>query len=154
MTLSMLRTIEPSSISETDKHAAHEASRALAQLSGRGSVHVEAEAANGSRQTFVLPAAAVRLLTDMLVHLADGRAVSVMPEDAELTTRQAADMLNVSRPHVVKLIGKGALPHRMVGTHRRLLLQDVIAYKARRYRETGEAMDELAAEAQELEMGY
>lgn len=154
MTLSMLQTVEPSSISDSDKRAAQDASRALAQLSGRGSVHVEAEAANGSHQTFVLPATAVRLLTDMLVHLADGRAVSVMPENAELSTRQAADMLNVSRPHLVKLIGEGTLPCHMVGSHRRVLLQDVIAYKAKRYREAGKAMDELAAEAQELGMGY
>lgn len=154
MTLSMLQTVEPSSISDSDKRAAQDASRALAQLSGRGSVHVEAEAANGSHQTFVLPAAAVRLLTDMLVHLADGRAVSVMPENAELSTRQAADMLNVSRPHLVKLIGEGALPCHMVGSHRRVMLQDVIAYKAKRHREAGEAMDALAAEAQELGMGY
>ncbi|WP_227323937.1 excisionase family DNA-binding protein [Acidisoma silvae] len=154
MTLSMLQTVEPSSISDSDKRAAQDASRALAQLSGRGSVHVEAEAANGSHQTFVLPAAAVRLLTDMLVHLADGRAVSVMPENAELTTRQAADMLNVSRPHLVKLMGEGAIDFHMVGTHRRLLLEDVISFKARRHQETGRAMDELAAEAQELGMGY
>jgi excisionase family DNA binding protein len=154
MALATLQTVEPGSISETDRRAAQEASQALAQLSGRGSVHVEAEAANGSHQTFVLPAAAVRLLTDMLGHLANGRTVSVTPDNAELTTRQAADLLNVSRPHLVKLIGEGALPHHMVGTHHRLLLQDVLAYKAKRHRETGKAMDELAADAQEMGMGY
>lgn len=154
MNLSMLQAVEPSSISDGDKRAAQEASRALAQLGGRGSVHVEAEAANGSHQTFVLPAAAVRLMTDMLVHLAAGRVVSVLPENAELTTRQAADMLNVSRPHLVKLMGQGAIDFHMVGAHRRLRLEDVIAFKARRHQDAGKAMGELASEAQELGMGY
>lgn len=154
MTLSMLQTVEPGSISETDKQVAQEASRALSRLSGLGRVHVEAEAANKVRQTFVLPATAVRLLTDMLTHLAEGRSVFVMPENAELTTQQAADLLNVSRPHLVKLVETGTLPHHKVGTHRRVLLRDVLSYRATRTGEARAAMDELAAQAQELEMGY
>ena len=154
MTLSMLQKVDYSRISDSDKRAALDASRALAQLSGRGSVHIEAEATNGSHQTFVLPAAAVKLLTNMLVHLANGRAVSVMPGNAELTTRQAADMLNVSRPHFVQLMGKGAINFHMVGTHRRLLLEDVIAFKACRHQEMDRAIEELTAEVQELGMGY
>jgi excisionase family DNA binding protein len=150
----MLRTVKPSSLSDADKRAALAARRALAELSDHGSLHIEAEASNGSHTSFNLPAAAVRLLTDLLGHLGDGRTVSVTPDNAELTTRQAADLLNVSRPHLVKLIGEGALPHHMVGTHHRLLLQDVMAYKAKRHQETGKAMDELAAEAQELGMDY
>jgi len=101
-----------------------------------------------------LPAAAVRLLTDMLTHLADGRAVTVIPEEADLTTQQAADMLNVSRPYFVQLLGRQEIPFRMVGTHRRVKFRDVLAYQQAKAIEQRKALDDLAAEAQELGLGY
>lgn len=98
MSSAMLKTVKSGLLPEADIEAARDASRALARLGSRGGVHVQAEE-GGERQDFVLPATAVRLLTDMLALLAQGRSVVVMPEDAELTTQQAADMLNVSRPY-------------------------------------------------------
>lgn len=154
MTLPMLKAVEPGSPSETDQAEAVTASRALALLNGRGGVRVEAVAGEGQPQTFILPAPAVRLLTEMMAYLAAGRMVQVMPEDAELTTQEAADMLNVSRPHLVKLIQEGRLRHHKAGTHRRVLLRDLLEYRRKRQDEANAAMDELAVQAQELGMGY
>ena len=101
-----------------------------------------------------LPTSALRLLADILGQLADGHAVKVVPLHAELTTQEAADLINVSRPHLVKLLEDGALPFHKTGKHRRVRLVDLMQFKARRDQDSERAMDELAAQAQELAMGY
>ena len=154
MTMALLRTLEPGSPSEEDMAAARTASRSLAKLTGHGCVRVEARGDQEESQSFILPVTAVRLLTEMMTHLAEGRRVSVMPEGAELTTKQAADMLNVSRPYLVGLLQAGKLAHHMVGTHRRVFVRDLLDYRRRQTQASGAAMDELAAQAQELDMGY
>ena len=153
MSSAMLKTVESGLLPEADIEAARDASRALARLGSRGGVHVQAEE-GGERQDFVLPATAVRLLTDMLSLLAQGRSVVVMPEDAELTTQQAADMLNVSRPYLVRLLEDGTLAHHKTGTHRRVRLHDLMAYRTQRAAESQAALEELTRQAQELKMGY
>ena len=72
----------------------------------------------------------------------------------ELTLREAAELLNVSRPHLVKLLEEGEIPFRNVGTHRRLYRDDVLDYKAHRRKESEEAMQNLTDQAQELDLGY
>jgi excisionase family DNA binding protein len=139
---------------EAERQEAEQASRALAALAGRDRVHVEAEAEGMPRQSFILPAAAVRLLTDVLVHLSQGQGVAVLPENAELTTQQAADMLNVSRPYFVGLLEAGVVPFHKAGTHRRVRLRDLVSYKEKRQAASRAAMDELTAQAQELGLGY
>lgn len=101
-----------------------------------------------------IPDAALRALIEVLQQIADGNDVAVLPVHSELTTQQAADLLNVSRPHVIKLIESGKLPHRRVGTHRRLRLSDVLTYKRIDDARRAEAADALAAEAQALDLGY
>jgi excisionase family DNA binding protein len=105
-------------------------------------------------QPLELPAGAVALLMDILEAMAAGRGISLIPENAELTTVEAAEILNVSRPYLIKLLTEGALPHRKVGKHRRIRMEDVMAYKGRIDREREAVLDELAAEAQENDMGY
>ena len=154
MTLATLKTVEPGFPSQADMEAAQEASRALARFSGKGGVRVEAEDGHEPSQSFILPAPAVRMLTDVLAILADGRSVAIMPDDAALTTQVAADMLNVSRPHLIKLLEEGKLQHHKAGTHRRIMLRHLTEYRQARDAEARAALDELAQQAQDLDMGY
>ncbi|MFC0668720.1 helix-turn-helix domain-containing protein [Azotobacter chroococcum] len=101
-----------------------------------------------------LPTSALRLLVDILAELADGNAVRVVPVHAELTTQEAADLLNVSRPHLVKLLEAGELPFHRTGKHRRVRFADLMHYKGERDRSSEQALAELARQAQELGMGY
>ena len=105
-------------------------------------------------QSIELPAEAVSLLVDILDTMASGRSVTLIPENVELTTVQAADILHVSRPFLIKLLEEGRIPYRKVGQHRRIRMEDVLAYKAAIDKEREAILDELAAEAQELNMGY
>jgi excisionase family DNA binding protein len=101
-----------------------------------------------------LPPGAVAMLMDILNAMAAGRGVTVIPENAELTTVQAAEVLNVSRPFLIKLLDEGAIPHRKVGRHRRLRFEDVMSYKERIDRDREAVLDQLTAEAQANDMGY
>lgn len=109
---------------------------------------------DGVTHSVTLPTSALKLLVEVLSEIGQGNAVSIMPIHAELTTQEAADILNVSRPYLVQLLEKGDIPYRKVNTHRRVLYQDVIDYKQRIDADRRKALDELAAEAQQLDMGY
>jgi excisionase family DNA binding protein len=101
-----------------------------------------------------LPAGAVALLMDILEAMAAGRGVSIIPENAELTTVQASEILNVSRPFLIKLLEEGVISHRKVGKHRRVRAEDVMAYKATIDQDREKILDQLAQEAVEMDMGY
>ncbi len=101
-------------------------------------------------KTLILPASVVALLQRILKEMSQGNAVSVVSLEAELTTQQAADLLNVSRPFVVKLLDDGVLPHRMVGSHRRVQLKEVLEYKQRTMEQRREALRELTQLSQEM----
>ena len=94
--------------------------------------------------SLVLPTSALRLLVDILGELAIGNAVKVVPVHAELTSQEAADLLNVSRPHLVKLLEEGAIPFTKTGRHRRVRFSDLMACKQRRDEESQEAMAQQA----------
>ncbi|MCF6264100.1 MAG: helix-turn-helix domain-containing protein [Xanthomonadales bacterium] len=102
----------------------------------------------------ILPRQAISLLRDLLAEMAQGNAVTIVPTQAELTTQQAANILNVSRPHLVKLLEDGEIPFTKTGTHRRVRYQAIIDYKLLRDQESHEKLDELTAQAQEHGMGY
>lgn len=99
-----------------------------------------------------VPACLFAVLADVVAHLRRGDGVAVVPYHRELTTQQAADLLNISRPYLVRLLDEGRIPYRRLGTHRRLKLGDVVAYKERRDAERRAALDDLAALSQEAGM--
>ena len=105
-------------------------------------------------QPIELPAGAVALLMDILEAMAAGRGITLIPENAELTTVQAAELLNVSRPYLIRLLEDGTIPYRLVGTHRRIRMEDVMNYKQRIDAEREQILDDLATEAQQSDMGY
>lgn len=96
-----------------------------------------------------LPNSLYEVLLRAVRELVIGNGVSILPSGMELTTQKAADLLNVSRPHVIALIKRGELPHHKVGTHRRLRLTDVLTYKARRDQVRRAALDQLTREAED-----
>ena len=78
-----------------------------------------------------------------------GRAIVLIPESQQLTTQRAADLLGVSRPHLIKLLEAGDLPYHKAGSHRRIYLRDIVAYQKRRDLERKQALDRIAKEAYE-----
>jgi excisionase family DNA binding protein len=140
---------EPTFPSDQDAVLAREVSRAL-EVAGNTALRVQVAEAGRELTTFALPPSVARLLMDILKETAAGHAVSVVPLEAEITTQQAADLLNVSRPYLVGMIEKGTLPARMVGNQRRLPLKDVLTYKADNRAKRREALRELVALDQEL----
>ncbi len=137
-----------------ESRVAGESSRRLAaRLPGARGLRLEVDDGK-TRETVALPLAAAKLLQHILIEMAQGNAVTLIPIHAELTTQQAADLLNVSRPYLVKLLDDGLIPGRKVGTHRRVRCADVLAYKARIDAERLKALEELSALDQELGLGY
>lgn len=125
----------------------------LAQLLDADHCQLRVSTAQGE-ETLELPHAVVRLLDRVLGEMADGNAVTLVPVHAELTTSQAADLLNVSRPHLIKLLESGAVPFSMVGSHRRVRAEDVLSYRSERIAKRREALTELTEEAERLGLGY
>lgn len=108
----------------------------------------------GSDEVVSIPLKALQLLNAIISNMAQGRSIALMPTDAEVSTQQAADLLNVSRPHLIKLLEKGEIPHKKVGSHRRILLQDIVKYESNFKADRRKKLDYLAKEAQQLNLGY
>jgi excisionase family DNA binding protein len=107
-----------------------------------------------SGEFITVPKKALSLLITILSNMSEGKSITLIPTDSEVSTQQAADMLSVSRPHLVKLLEGGTIPFRKVGSHRRILLRDLIAYE-NGLRKTREAqLQFLADQAQDLNLGY
>ena len=109
---------------------------------------------NGSGHLLKIPKRALLLLFEILKNMAEGKSVTLIPLNAEVSTQQAADMLNVSRPHIVKLLENGQIPFTKVGKHRRIALKDLMTYEKKLKENRREKLQFLVTQAQELNLGY
>jgi excisionase family DNA binding protein len=141
-------------LSKEDVELARASGQRLVPLARKGRPLTMRVRDAGQEVTIELPAGAVKLLQAILEDMASGRAVTIVPQNAELTTQQAADFLNVSRPFLVQLLEQKRLPFRLVGTHRRVRFEDILRFKENIDAERRKVLDQLAAEAQDLKMGY
>jgi excisionase family DNA binding protein len=143
---------DPIAPSESDARLAREsARRLLPQLAKvNGVTELRVSASDGASETVTIPATAFQMLVTILAEMASGNAVRLVPHHAELTTQEAAEVLNVSRPYLVRLLDEGRMPSHKVGTHRRVLFKDVMTYKVEHRRARRTALDELTQLDQEL----
>lgn len=131
------------------RSSAEELSRLLGQMPDAERARVQLDG-----NDLILPRQALLLLRDLLVEMAQGNAVTIVPTHAELTTQEAANILNVSRPYLVKLLEQGEIPFTKAGTHRRIRYQDLMVYREKVAEGSQTALDELVQQAQENDMGY
>lgn len=129
-------------------------SRTLSKYAGVDRVQLSLKVDNQPTEDLILPGHVLQILLEVLSEMSKGNAISLVPHHHELSTQEAANLLNVSRPFLVALLEQGEIPFRKVGTHRRVLLKDVMAYKERTDQQRKASLDELTALSQKEGMGY
>ena len=129
-------------------------SRTLSKYADVDRVQLALRGCNGESDDLILPGHVLQILLDVLSEMSKGNAISLIPHHQEVSTQEAANLLNVSRPFLVGLLEKREIPFRKVGAHRRVLLVDVMAYRERTDNLRSQALDELAALSQKEGMGY
>ena len=143
------------SLSDNDRRIASETSQFLETLVSRShEVQIQFVGEASSHQVVSIPAPALRLLNEILKEMAKGNAVTLTPIHALLTSQEAADILNVSRPFLIGLLDAGKIPFRRLGSHRRILFKDLMGFKEKADAARAEAFRALTEEAQELNQGY
>ena len=144
-------TLDPSLPSEAEATLAKETSRVLARrLREDEPLRLRVLDDPSPEGTFNLPASALRLLVRILEEMSRGNAVTLIAVHAELTTQEAAEMLNISRPSLIRLLDEGKIEFRRVGTHRRVRFEALMEYKRQTDAERRKVLKQLAAYDQEL----
>jgi len=133
---------------------ANASSRTLAKYADADRLHLTLRGSDGEADELVLPRHVIRMLLTVLSETSQGNAISLIPRHQELSTQEAASILNVSRPFLVGLLEQGEIPHHKVGSHRRVRLEDVVAYKDRVDDQRFDALDRLTAVSQDEGIGY
>jgi excisionase family DNA binding protein len=136
------------SIAESEQEMLRDVAHFVDQVADGGFLPLELVGPNGDSVT--LPTSILQVLRVAARHLAKGQAIRLIAVDRELTTQQAADLLNVSRPYLVKLLEHGEIPYTKTGRHRRVRLADLMSYKARRDGQRMETLAELTQLSQRL----
>ncbi len=149
------RKLEPPKMSAQELEMARVAQRCIMEALDRSKAVSIMLTSDGDEQPSVaVPPAALKLIGQLLGALSEGRPVVLMPGKQELTTVEAANYLNVSRPFVIKEIEAGRLPHRMVGRHRRIAFEDLVAYERKMREKQRAALERMAENERELGLDY
>lgn len=143
-------TMRPPTDDEMEK--ASEAMGVFARALKEGGAPIRINS-DGDEKQIDFPHALGQLVLDLLAHVARGEMVTFVPYGAELTTQQAADLLNVSRPFLVKLLEAGDIEHHKVGSHRRVPVEKLLEYKEKRDHARSESLSELQRLGQEFDAG-
>lgn len=156
MSNSKIQNQQPIVPSNQEVTLARRSSRILsnALLKRSRSIDIEFKDARQCTNSVTVPLSAFKLFIGILNQMAEGNAVNITSVQSELTTQQAADLLNVSRPYLIRLLEEKKIPFHKVGTRRKVLCQDILNYKAKIDEERRKVLDELTEEAQKLGMGY
>lgn len=156
MSIRMLNDFEPIVPNNKEIELARISSQALSNLflKKSKSVDITFEEANKHEMNVTIPQSAFKLLLEILVQMAEGNAVTLIPVHAELTTQEAADLLNVSRPYLIQLLETKKIPFHKIGNRRKILLQDLMLYKTKIDEARRKVLDEIVEESQKLDMGY
>ena len=126
----------------------------MAALDHSRAVQITLTTDKGEHPTVAVPPAALKLIGQVLGAMSEGRPIMLIPAQQEFTTVEAAHFLNVSRPFVIKEIEAGRLPYRMVGTHRRIAFEDLVAYGKKMREKQTAALERMAENARELGLEY
>lgn len=121
---------------------------------GASSQKVAISCKDGQLHQVEVPVSALRLLVDILTELGDGNTVKLIPVHAEMTTQEAADILNMSRPTLIKILDEGDIPYHRSGNRRKVKYKDVMAYKHEVDTKRLNALNELSELDQSLGLGY
>ncbi|MEK6350104.1 MAG: excisionase family DNA-binding protein [Burkholderia sp.] len=154
-TVERIREMTPPEMTKQDLEMASVAQRCIMEaLDHSRAAKITLTTDTGDHPTIALPPASLKLIGQLLGAISEGQPVTIMRADREFTTVEAANFLNVSRPFVIKEIEAGRLKHRMVGTHRRISLEDLSEYARQMREKQVAALDRLAENAQELGLDY
>jgi excisionase family DNA binding protein len=154
-TVDRAREVVPPPMSERDMEMARVAQRCIMEaLDHSRAAAITLTTDTGEHPSVAVPPAALKLIGQLLGAMSEGRPITLMPAKQEFTTVEAAHFLNVSRPFIIKEIEAGRLPHRMVGTHRRVAFEDLIAYGRKMRENQVAALERMADNARELGLDY
>jgi excisionase family DNA binding protein len=154
-TLEKVVKVPPPTMSAADIEMAQTAQRCIMQaLDHSRAAQITLTTDTGEHPTVAVPPAALKLIGQVLGAMSERRSVSIIASDHELSTVEAANFLNVSRPFIIKEIEAGKLNHRMVGTHRRIEFSDLLAYAKEMRQHQEQALDRMADNARELGLEY
>lgn len=154
-TINQSSNVQPPALSPGDREMVRAAHRCvMAAVEQSDGVSLTVATVSGDQPTVALPPAAVRAIGQLLGALSEGKTMALLPAARELTTVEAANFLNVSRPFLIKEVEAGRLPHRKVGSHRRIALEDVLAYGQKMRERQEKALERMADNARELGLDY
>ncbi len=154
-TLDRTREVPPLPLNAKDKEMVRIAQRCImASLDHSRAAAIMLTTDTGEHPTVEVPPAALKLIGQLLGAMSEGRPLVLMPTEQEFTTVEAANFLNVSRPFVIKEVEAGRLPHRKVGSHRRIALEDLLDYAQKMRTKQTSALERLADNARELGLDY